>query len=155
VVAIVTAVSKPGIPNVGLIRPLIEPIVRNEKKAKQIIDSKFKGNTLEALASSTATGVQKIDTLLFSNPFIPGIGADAKFTGASFNAGNKGKVTEPIAGTSGVFALRVENIFAKPAADDAVTIKQNLLQAQRMAAYRGLDALKKAAAIKDYRSKFY
>ncbi|MBA4197177.1 MAG: peptidylprolyl isomerase [Chitinophaga sp.] len=155
VVAIVTAVSKPGIPNVGLIRPLIEPIVKNEKKAKQIIDTKFKGNTLEALATSTATSVQKIDTLLFSNPFIPGIGADAKFTGASFNTNLKGKVSDPIAGTSGVFALKVENIFAKPAADDAVTVKQGLLQTQRMAAYRGLDALKKAAAIKDYRSKFY
>ncbi|MBS1579680.1 MAG: peptidylprolyl isomerase [Bacteroidetes bacterium] len=156
VVAILLAVSKPGLPNVGLLRPLIEPIVRNEKKAKQIIDAKFKGNTLEALTASTATTVQKIDSLSFANPFIPGIGNDSKFTGASFNAGMKGKVTTPIAGSSGVYAIRVENIYARPVADDANSVKQNLLQMQRMAVYRGgLDALRKAASIKDYRSKFF
>ena len=156
VVAIVTSVIKPGLPPAQVLRPTIETIVRNEKKAKQLIDNKFKGNTLDALASSTGTSVQKADTLLFSNPFIPGVGNDAKFTGAAFNAANKGKVTEPVAGASGVFAIRVENIGAKANSNEnAETIKQSILQSQRMAIYRGSDALRKAAIVKDYRSKFY
>jgi len=156
VVAIVTSVIKPGLPPAQVLRPTIETIVRNEKKAKQLIDNKFKGNTLDALASSTGTSVQKADTLLFSNPFIPGVGNDAKFTGAAFNAANKGKVTEPVAGASGVFAIRVENIGAKANSNEnAETIKQSILQGQRMAIYRGSDALRKAAIVKDYRSKFY
>ena len=156
VVAIVTSVIKPGLPPAQVLRPTIETIVRNEKKAKQLIDNKFKGNTLDALASSTGTSVQKADTLLFSNPFIPGVGNDAKFTGAAFNAANKGKVTDPVAGASGVFAIRVENIGAKANSNEkAETIKQSILQGQRMAIYRGSDALRKAAIVKDYRSKFY
>jgi len=156
VVAIVTSVIKPGLPPAQVLRPTIETIVRNAKKAKQLIDNKFKGNTLDALASSTGTSVQKADTLLFSNPFIPGVGNDAKFTGAAFNAANKGKVTEPVAGASGVFAIRVENIGAKANSNEnAETIKQSILQGQRMAIYRGSDALRKAAIVKDYRSKFY
>ena len=156
VVAIVTSVIKPGLPPAQVLRPTIETIVRNEKKAKQLIDNKFKGNTLDALASSTGTSVQKADTLLFSNPFIPGVGNDAKFTGAAFNAANKGKVTEPVAGASGVFAIRVENIGAKANSNEnPETIKQSILQGQRMAIYRGSDALRKAAIVKDYRSKFY
>ena len=156
VVAIVTSVIKPGLPPAQVLRPTIETIVRNEKKAKQLIDNKFKGNTLDALASSTGTSVQKADTLLFSNPFIPGVGNDAKFTGAAFNAANKGKVTDPVAGASGVFAIRVENIGAKANSNEnAETIKQSILQSQRMAIYRGSDALRKAAIVKDYRSKFY
>ncbi|MDE3234339.1 MAG: peptidylprolyl isomerase [Bacteroidota bacterium] len=155
VVAIVTAVIKPGLPPAGILRPMVEQFVRNEKKAKQIIDTKFKGSTLEALASSTATSVQKIDSLQFSNPFIPGIGNDPKFSGASFNKSILGKVSDAIAGTSGVFAVRPDNIFAKAGTEDPNAIKQNIIQAQRMALYRGMDALRKAAVIKDYRSKFY
>ena len=156
VVSIVTSVVKPGLPPAQVLRSTIEPIVRNEKKAKQIIENKFKGNTLETLASSTGTSVQKADTLLFSNPFIPGIGNDAKFTGSAFNAANKGKVSEAVAGVSGVFAVRVENIAAKANTNDnAESVKQTVLQSQRMAIYRGSDALRKSAIIKDYRSKFY
>ena len=156
VVAIVTSVIKPGLPPAQILRTSVESLVRNEKKAKQIIDTKFKSNTIEQLATSTGTTVQKADTLLFSNPFIPGIGNDAKFTGAAFNAANKGKVTEAVVGTSGVFALRVENIAAKANSNETTeTVKQTLLQAQRMAIYRGSDALRKSAIIKDYRSKFY
>jgi peptidyl-prolyl cis-trans isomerase D len=156
VVAIVTSVIKPGLPPAQTLRASVESLVRNEKKAKQLLDTKFKGSTLEQLASAAGTTVQKADTVLFSNPFIPGVGNDAKFTGAAFNAANKGKVTEAVAGTAGVFALRVDNIAARANSTESIeSVKQTLLQAQRMALYRGSDALRKTAIIKDYRSKFY
>jgi len=155
VVAVVTSVNKPGLPSVAALRPLVEAQVRNEKKAKQIIDTKFKGATLEAIATSAATAVQRVDSVLFSNPFIPGIGMELKVVGAAFNPSLKGKVSEPIAGNSGVYAVRVENITEKAAASDANAVKQSILQAQKMAAYSSAGALKKAATIKDNRAKFY
>jgi len=155
VVAVITSVNKPGLPSLATLRPLVEAQVRNEKKAKQIIDTKFKGATLEAIATSTATAVQKVDSVLFSNPFIPGIGMELKVVGAAFNPSLKGKVSEPIAGNGGVYAVRVENITEKAAGSDANAVKQSILQAQKMAAYRSGDALKKAATIKDNRAKFY
>jgi peptidyl-prolyl cis-trans isomerase D len=155
IVAILTNIIKPGIPPATLLRQQVEPLVRNEKKATQIIKDKLKGNTIESIAAAAGTTVQKSDSLSFSNPFIPGVGNDGKFTGAAFNVINKGKLTQPVVGTSGVFVIRVENIGAKQGTADIETVKQGLIQSQRMALYRGSEALKKAATIKDYRSKFY
>lgn len=156
IVSIVTSVIKPGLPPAQVLRSTVESIVRNEKKAKQIIENKFKGNSLESFATSTGSSIQKADSLLFNNPFIPGVGNDAKFTGIAFNSANKGKATTPIAGTSGVFAIRVENISTKSNSNENVeTIKQTILQNQKMAVYRGAEALRKSAVVKDYRSKVY
>jgi peptidyl-prolyl cis-trans isomerase D len=155
IVPMVTSVIKPGLPPAAVLRPQIEPIVRNEKKAKQIIATKIKGNTLEAVASSTGTTVQKTDSVLFNSPFISGLGMEPKFTGAAFNTTLKGKVSDPIAGNSAVFVLRVENISSKPATADPDAIKSTIMQSQQMSIYRGTEGLKKASRIKDYRSKFY
>lgn len=156
VVAIVTSISKPGIPAASVIRAQVEPLVRNEKKAKQIIDSKFKGATLEAISTTAGAPVQRADSLTFNNPFVPGVGNDTKFVGLVFNKNMKGKVSQPVAGSSGVFSVKPE--YTAPRANVTETIenlKQSLVQGQKMAAYRSAEALKKAAKIKDYRSNFY
>jgi peptidyl-prolyl cis-trans isomerase D len=155
VVAIITNISKKGSINVAELRPRVEGYVRNEKKAKQIIESKFKGNTLESFVASSGTTIQKADSLSFANPTIPNIGYDVKVLGAAFNKDNTGKATEPIAASSGVISLKVESLGAKPSMQDDESIKQSLLQGQKNAAYRGSEALRKSATIKDYRSKFY
>jgi peptidyl-prolyl cis-trans isomerase D len=131
--------------------------VRNEKKAKILLDTKFKaGADLNAYAAATGSSIQKGDSISFSAPFITGIGNDAKFSGASFNKAYLNKVTPPIAGSNGVFALQINAIDSKPdTPDETQTVQQTLLQSLRMAIYRGMDALRKAAVIKDYRSKFY
>lgn len=155
VVAVVSAVNKAGLASAAEARPTVETIVRNEKKAKQIIDTKFKGNTLEAYASSTGAPVLRADSLSFTAPFITGVGSEPKIVGAAFNKTLVGKASEPIAGATGVFSIKVESTGAKTEAVDQATIKQSLIQSAKMASYRGLDALKKAATIKDNRAKFY
>ena len=155
VVAMVSAVNKPGVISVAEARPTVETIVRNEKKAKQIIETKYKGNTLESYSASTGAPVLRADSLSFSAPFISGVGSEPKIIGAAFNKSLAGKASGPIAGATGVFAIRVESNGAKAATADLATIKQNLIQAAKMSSYRGFDALKKAATIKDSRSKFY
>lgn len=155
VVAIVSAINRAGVMSVAEARPTVETIVRNEKKAKQIIETKYKGNTLEAYATSTGAPVMRADSLAFSAPFISGVGSEPKIIGAAFNKALLGKVSEPIAGATGVFAIKIESNGAKAAMADAATTKQNLIQAAKMSSYRGLDALRKAATVKDNRSKFY
>ncbi len=155
VVAIITNIGKKGSINVAEVRPRVEAFVRNEKKAKQIIESKFKGNSLENFVASSGTTIQKADSLSFANPSIPNIGYDVKVLGAAFNKDNSGKATEPIAASSGVISLKVESLGAKPSMQDDESIRQGLLQGQKNAAYRGSEALRKAATIKDNRSKFY
>lgn len=155
VVALVSSVNKSGVLTVEEARPAVETIVRNEKKAKQIIETKFKGNTLESLSTSAGTPVVRADSVSFSAPFIAGVGNEPKVIGAAFNKALLGKASEPIAGSTGVFAIKTESNGAKAATTDPATVKQNLIQTARMSSYRGLEALKKAATIKDSRSRFY
>jgi peptidyl-prolyl cis-trans isomerase D len=155
IVAMISAVNPAGLMTAAEARPTVEILVRNEKKAKQLIETRFKGNTLEALASSSGATVQRADSLSFTAPFISGIGSEPKVIGAAFNKSLAGKVSNPIEGATGVFAVRVESNGAKVAAVDPVSFRQSLIQGAKMATYRGLDALRKAADIKDYRAKFY
>ncbi|NCI48314.1 peptidylprolyl isomerase [Sediminibacterium roseum] len=155
IVAIITGVNKAGLMSAAEARPMVEPIVRNEKKAKQIIETKFKGNTLESYASSTGAPVLRADSVSFAAPFVPNVGNEPKVVGAAFNKALAGKASEPFGGNTGVFAVKVEQTGTKPMTQDLETLKSALLQASKMASYRSLEALKKEATIKDYRSKFY
>ncbi len=155
IVAIIASVNKAGTMSVSEARPLCENIVRSTKKAKILIDTKIKGNTLESIAASVGTSVQRVDSLSFVTPFIPNMGSEPKIIGAAFNKSLQGKISELIEGNSGVYAIRVESNAAKVATLDESGIKLTLLQAARMSAFRGLDALKKSASITDNHSKFY
>jgi peptidyl-prolyl cis-trans isomerase D len=155
IVAYVSAINKAGVMSAFEARPTVEAIVRNEKKAKVIIETKFKGNTLEAFAASTGTAVLRADSVSFSAPFIAGIGSEPKVIGAAFNKTLSSKASDPIAGSTGVFSIKVEMNGAKAGTADQATLKQGLLQNAKMSSYRGLEALKKAATIKDYRAKFF
>jgi peptidyl-prolyl cis-trans isomerase D len=155
VVAIISAVNKAGLMSAFEARPTVEALVRNEKKAKLIIDTKFKGNTLQAYSGSTGAPVLHADSLAFSAPFISGVGSEPKIVGAAFNKNVMAKASEPIAGLTGVFAIQVISNGAKASTMDAASVKQSLVQTAKMSSYRGLDALKKSATIKDNRSKFY
>ena len=75
--------------------------------------------------------------------------------GAVFNRAFSGKLIEPIAGATGVFAVKVESTGAKQSAQDIESFKQNLIRVTQAGMYRSQDALRKAAVIKDSRSKFY
>jgi len=155
IVAIVSAVNKAGLMSVAEARPTAETFIRNEKKAKIITDTKFKGNTLDSYSASTGAPVLKADSLAFSAPFITGVGSEPKIIGAAFNKSLMGKASEPIAGSTGVFGIKAESVGAKASGTDVATIKQTMLQSTKMSSYRGLEALKKSAIIKDNRSKFY
>ena len=155
IVAIISAVNKAGTVSVSEARPVVENIVRNQKKAKTIKETKFKGNTLEAYAASSGSQIMHADSLVFSAPFIPGVGSEPKVIGAAFNKSITGKASEPVEGLTGVFAVRVENNSAKPAGQDPESFKQTLLQGVKANTFRSQASLIKAAVIKDNRSKFY
>lgn len=157
VVGVIATINKKGIPSAMTLKPLVENFVRNEKKAQQIITTKFKGNTLEAIVAANAgLTIQRADTLMYSQDFVPGLGSnEPKFTGAAFNASNKGKVTDPIAGNSGVFALKVENIGAKAGVSNADNFKQSILSNLKAVGNGVFEALKKTASIKDNRAELY
>ncbi|HKG69476.1 MAG TPA: SurA N-terminal domain-containing protein [Segetibacter sp.] len=157
VVAVVTGESDKGLMSLTKARPIAEPLIINEKKAQQIISSKFKGGTLEQVAKSAGVSVLHADSVGFAQPFIPNIGNEPKITGLAFNKSLQGKMSEPIAGNTGVFVVKDESISALPNTNmNAEQLrKQTEEQQKQMAGYRSIEALKKAANIKDNRFDFY
>lgn len=155
IVAMVTNINKAGLMGANEARPLVEGIIRNDKKAKLIIDTKMKGSSLEEIAKSSGTSVLRADSLSFGSGFINGVGNEPKIVGAVFNKSIQGKTSSLIAGNSGVFAIKGETIAAKPADALPETVKQALIQNRKMATYRSVEALRKAATVKDYRFSFY
>ncbi|HEX8675868.1 MAG TPA: peptidylprolyl isomerase [Segetibacter sp.] len=157
VVAVVTGESDKGLMSLTKARPIAEPLIINEKKAQQIISSKFKGGTLEQVAKSAGVSVLHADSVGFAQPFIPNIGNEPKITGVAFNKSLQGKMSEPIAGNTGVFVVKDESVSALPNTNmNAEQLrKQTEEQQKQMAGYRSIEALKKAANIKDNRFDFY
>lgn len=157
VVAVVTGAADKGLMSIEKARAIAEPLVLNEKKAKQIISSKLKGNTLEQMAQSAGVSVLHADSVSFAQPFIPNLGNEPKIAGAAFNKSLQGKASEPIAGNTAVFIIKNESISALPnTAVNAEQLRSQLtMQQKQMGGYRSMEALKKAADIKDNRFDFY
>lgn len=157
IVAVVTGEADKGLMNVAKARTIAEPLIINEKKAQQIISSKIKGSSLEQIAQSAGASVQHADSVSFTQPFIPNIGNEPKIAGAAFNKSLQGKVSEPIAGNTGVFVIKDEAVTALPNTNtNAEQLRKQLeMQEKQMGGYRSIEALKKAADIKDNRFDFY
>ena len=158
VVATVTEINKEGIASPAKARPMIEYIIRNQKKGELIKKKIGTANTLESIAAATGQQVQKADSINFSSPAFPNAGQEGKVGGYVFFAGAKGKVSAPIAGNGGVYSIRTENVYAKSNNGSSIDQQRStLIQNQRMAASRGVleAALKKASKIKDTRSRIF
>jgi len=157
IIAIITGINKPGLMSAHAARQTVEPIVRNEKKAKQIIGTKIKGNTLDAIAKTAGTSVQRADSVSFQAFIIPNIGNEVKIIGAAFNKQIQNRISEPIAGATGVFVIRGEGALATSSlSSNPTTLRQTLeTQMKSQIGYTAINALRQAADVKDYRSTFY
>jgi peptidyl-prolyl cis-trans isomerase D len=157
IVAILNDVNHKGILSLPKARPMIEPILRNQRKAELISAKIGTATTLEAVASATSQPVSHVDSLQFSSPYIPNFGPEPKVVGYSFDKLMIGKtISSPVGGNEGVFVLKVDNVSAKANYNvDMEQARQAMLQSQESLIQRaGTDALKKKAKIEDDRGKF-
>lgn len=158
VVATVTEINKEGVASPAKAKPLVEYIIRNQKKAEQIKKKIGAAGTLEAVAAATSQPVLKADSLSFQAPFFPNAGQEGRVGGFAFNAAVKGKLSPPITGNGGVYSIRSENVYAKSNTGAGIDQQRAMmLQTQRAATGRGVieSALKNASSIKDSRSKIF
>ena len=153
-VAIISSEEKKGLMSVDAARTQVEAIIRDQKKAN-IIKTTFKGGTLEAYAAAGKTTVQKLDSIGYAFSMLANVGNEPRVIGAAFNKSLVNKISEPIAGNSGVFVISVNALGAKPAQQDPALYKDETLQRLRNVMFRTNVALRKAANIKDNRSKVY
>lgn len=157
VVALVKEEKKEGVARAQDVRAFVEPTVRNEKKAEQISKKIGNNRSLTAVATMFNTTVQKADSVSFASPFIAGLGSEPKVIGAAFDTKLKGKVSDPISGSAGVYLIQPLNVGRIPSGDaDYISRRlQNEAMLKQNTAYRTIDALRRAAKVEDNRIKFY
>ena len=165
VVAVVTEINEEGTASVSRARMVVEPILRNKKKAELLKQKVGKLTTLEAAA--TAWGGKTIETIdslrMSARNNNTSLGYEPRVIGASFNPANKGKlVPEALAGISGVYVVRVDNVSTTPVTEGNVIDQRKTLsqQARQMVSnpqspLHPLNYLRKAATIRDKRSDIF
>jgi peptidyl-prolyl cis-trans isomerase D len=156
VVAVVTDVYEKGTQSPAKARMMIEPTLRNKKKAELIKAKIGSYKTLEEVATKLGKQIETADSVRL-NASNPGIGFEPKVIGAAISLQNNGKViTDPIEGSGGVYVVKVENITAVAETGANVDERRKMMidQAKRQMPYP-LQALREAASIKDNRAKFY
>ena len=158
VVAIVTDIYKEGTQPVAKARILVEPVIRNKKKA-EIAKQKFgKITTLEAASAAVGKEILTQDSLRMSGAQTGALVSESKVNGTTFNPENKEKVIpQTIVGRNGIYVVRVDNVSATAVlnADVQAQRKSMYSEAKTQRPSFPLEVLRKAATIRDYRSKFY
>lgn len=157
VVARLTEIKPQGTLSLEAVKKQIEPMVRNQVKAKSLTE-KFQSalngaSTIEQVAQKAGTTVNPIQNIVFANPMIPGGGVEYKLIGTVFGS-QVNKLSKPVAGQQGVFVFAV-NGFTNPAPlANAVIQKQQIAQAiAQRSQGQLLEALKNKGNVKDYRAK--
>lgn len=142
-----------GVQPASYARMMVEPVIRNRKKAAEIKKRLSKSTSLEEAAAANNVQVMTSDSVLYANPFIPQIGNEPKVIGSAFNKAYQGKASAPIEGNNGVYMLKVNSIGAVPSANADVNAQRRSVEMQlrQYAAYSTPEALRKSAKIKDKR----
>jgi peptidyl-prolyl cis-trans isomerase D len=140
-------------------RPMVEFIIRNEKKASQIVSKIGSANSLDAVSKAVNQPISQTDSVLFSSPYIPNVGQEMKLVGASFNKQNQTKISEPILGNGGLFVLKINSISAMANPDFDAAQQQASMQQMQQRNFSNpqaiLEILKKTVKIKDNRAEFF
>ena len=159
VVAAVTEVAEEGVMGIAKARSVVEPVLRNQKKAEQIKAKIGNISTLEAASTTLGQPVQSVDSLRFSGDRNSGLSYESKVIGASFNPANKGKVVQqPIDGQAGVYVLSVRGTGTVPVESANIEDQRRMLemQSRQSMMYRNpIQSLRKVADIEDNRANFY
>lgn len=161
VVAIVDQKVKEGVPDVNTMRPMLEGIIMNIKKAEEIKNKLNNPASLEAAAAPYHVQVLESgadSTLTFNAQIINGVGNEPKVAGAAFNKEYQTKVSPPISGNTGVFVIKVKGISPKVVLSpelEKLQANEEINKNIQSSLGQSFNALKQISNIKDYRSKFF
>jgi len=132
----------------------VTPILRNKKKAEQIMN-RNSGKTMQEIATGENVTVQTASAMTMSAPTIPGAGNEPKVVGVAFGK-DVGEETGLIEGKTGVFKVKVTAINKAPDLDNyapyANELNAGVTQALNSNVFK---ALKESADIEDNRAVFY
>lgn len=145
-----TDINNSGLMSVTEARPIVESILKNEKKAK-ILRDKMKGATLEEVAKTSGASIQNAE-VNGANPVI-NFGYEPQVAGTAM-ALTSGKTSALIDGTLGVFMVRNKALTKAPELPNykAYKLKLNATNLSGVEQY-SYQALLNQADIEDNRTK--
>jgi peptidyl-prolyl cis-trans isomerase D len=153
VIAKLKKVNDEGLMAVDLVRPYVEPILKNKKKA-ELIKAKMSGTSLEAIAKAVGAPVQQATGVTMENPVLTGgVGQEPKVVGNAFALGS-GKISAPIEGNTGVYVVLNKSTLKAPALTSHAAYVSKLKAQSASDSNRVIPALKDIAKIKDNRAQF-
>jgi len=158
VVAILTGEREEGIASVKDVKDELTTKVRNEEKAKYIIEkiNKLSGS-FEKIATEFGSGATSgtANEVTLSSNSIPAIGFDPTAVGKLFGL-KKGEKTGPFKGEYGVINFELVNLTPAPEIADYTQYKNDLIS-QRIGRidYSVDEAIRKNSEIEDERVKFF
>ncbi len=160
IIAAVEKIQPEGLPDAKSARPMAELTVRNLKKAEEISKKLSAASTLDAAAAvyKVQVGAAGADSsITFVAQIINGIGMEPKVLGAAFGKAYQTKISAPIAGTNGVYVLKVNSVGIKtPDTTEAIAMQASeKTKTMVQTIYSFFESLKKAANVQDNRSKIY
>ncbi|MBC6991738.1 peptidylprolyl isomerase [Hymenobacter sp. BT491] len=158
VIAVLTGQREKGFADVASIKPELTALVRNELKAKQIIDKlQSKKGTLEQIAAAygPTAQVKTAENVTLGSGVIQGLGAEPVAVGKAFGL-KPGQKSAPFQGEQGVLIVEPVSVQKSAAKTDVAAVRKQLTT-QRSARLDGAiyEAVKDKANIKDERTKFF
>lgn len=152
VIAKLKSIDDSGLVAVSVVRPYVEPILKNKKKA-ELIKAKMSGSSLEAIAKAVGGTVQQATGLTMENTMLPGVGQEPKVVGNAF-ALAANKLSAPIEGNTGVYVVKNVSTVKAPALKSHAAYVTKLKAQSASDANRVIPALKANAKIEDNRIDF-
>ena len=158
IVARLTEIKPEGTLPLDAVKKQIEVAVRNQVKAKQLIDklqaAANGAGSLQQVAQKAGAPVTPVENIVFANPVLPGVAQENKLIGSVFGSALN-KVSKPVEGEHGVYVYSVDGFVNPPALNNYVKQREQIAQALAQRAQNQVfDALKDKGNVKDYRSKF-
>ncbi|MEK6451540.1 MULTISPECIES: peptidylprolyl isomerase [unclassified Myroides] len=145
-----TSKNDTGLMPIEEVKPFIEPILMNEKKA-QIIKQKMTGKTIEEVSTSSKASIASVSEVSLNAPLITNIGNEPLVVGTAF-ATAVNQNSNLIDGVKGVYMVKTKNVANAPELPNYNSYKAKVENGVRnMAQMRVMKALKDNAKIKDNR----
>ncbi len=153
-VAMLTSINPEGLMSIDKASITAIAKIRNEKKAKMIMD-KIKGKSLEDISSSQNQTIQTALAVNMKNPVLSGTGNEPNVVGYAFGI-DEGKTSKGIAGNNGVFYVKVDRVKYANVMSSYQNYT-NLLNSIVLGSYNSkvYEALLESSEIEDNRSLFY
>ncbi|MEZ7504156.1 peptidylprolyl isomerase [Flavobacterium sp. Arc2] len=152
VIARLKSIDKSGLVSITQVKPYVEPILKNKKKA-ELIKAKMTGSSMEAIAKSAGSTVLQAIDVTMENPMLTGVGLEPKVVGNAF-ALAANKMSAPIEGNTGVYVVKNVSTVKAAALKDVSPYLAKLKAQSAGDVNRVLPALKDNATIEDNRKQF-